>query len=105
MLPFCQTYAFHVLCLVQNQPYAVPYSLKSLLALVHCLKKLLIVHNGLVDLMFLYNSFCTLLPASLAVFLADLTELLPGGVYDTKVVAEYQLRETASYLEYLFKKR
>jgi len=55
--------------------------------------------------MFLYNSFYTLLPASLAVFLADLSELLPGGVYDTKVVAEYQLRETASYLEYLFKKR
>ena len=76
-----------------------------MLALIHCLKKPLVVHNGLVDLMFLYHSFYTVLPTSLTVFLADLTELLPGGVYDTKVVAEYQLGETASYLEYLFRKR
>ena len=98
-------YIFCLLCLIQKQPHAGPYSFTSVLALIHCLKKPLIVHNGLVDLVFLYHSFYTVLPASLPVFLSDLTELLPGGVYDTKVVAEYQLRETASYLEYLFRKR
>jgi target of EGR1 protein 1 len=65
--------------------------------------KPLIVHNGLLDLMHLYHHFYSPLPASLETFLADLSDLVKeGGVFDTKVLADYGSREPASYLSYLF---
>ncbi|OLY82645.1 Target of EGR1 protein 1 [Smittium mucronatum] len=43
-----------------------------------------IIHNGLLDLLFLYNSFITELPPTVDQFVADLDDFLGGPIYDTK---------------------
>ncbi|KAJ8305704.1 hypothetical protein KUTeg_016249 [Tegillarca granosa] len=59
-----------------------------------------VFHNAMVDLMFLYQNLYTNLPASSASFLADLTEMFPGGIFDTKYITDFVHRMPASYLEY-----
>jgi len=64
----------------------------------------IVVHNGLMDLMFLYQSFFSPLPDKLDIFLADLSKMFPTGIYDTKYIADYVIRESSSFLSYLFRK-
>ena len=63
------------------------------------------MHNGWVDILFLYGNFYAPLPPSLGTLMADLEEMFEGGVYDTKAIAEYEVAEQASFLEYLFRRR
>ena len=36
-------------------------------------------------------------------FVADLTEIFKGGLFDTKYIAEFFFHYSASFLEYIFK--
>ncbi|KAJ8040388.1 Target of EGR1 protein 1 [Holothuria leucospilota] len=63
-----------------------------------------VVHNGLVDMTFLYHHFYTTLPPSYSQFVGDLSEMYQGGIFDTKYLAEFVVRMPSSYLEYVFRK-
>ncbi|KAJ1962838.1 hypothetical protein GGI12_002409 [Dipsacomyces acuminosporus] len=62
----------------------------------------LVVHNGLFDLVYIYQSFFGPLPDTYDSFAYDLYEMFPGGIYDTKFIAEAHSPGSASYLAYVF---
>ncbi|XP_018009775.1 target of EGR1 protein 1 [Hyalella azteca] len=70
-------------------------------AIIKC-KKPLVLHNGLVDLTFLYQHFYAELPRNSESFAADLSEMFPMGIYDTKYIADYVYRDTATYLQFVY---
>ncbi|KAI8889226.1 hypothetical protein K501DRAFT_208701, partial [Backusella circina FSU 941] len=62
----------------------------------------LIVHNGLLDLMYIYDSFILALPDKLERFVVDLAKVFSGGIYDTKYISEKVVKEDVTFLSYLF---
>lgn len=88
-----------------SQPEDKAYSLRKLFSLLVVHRKPVVFHNGFMDAVFLYHSFYLALPPSLQTFLADLNELFPSHVYDTKFIAETKASLPASYLEYVFRNR
>ncbi|XP_075590080.1 target of EGR1 protein 1 [Dermatophagoides farinae] len=75
-------------------------SLRKLIELLISLKLPLLLQNGFIDLAFLYHNFYAEIPTKLETFMADLTEMFPNGIFDTKYIAVAHL--SCSYLEYLF---
>jgi target of EGR1 protein 1 len=62
----------------------------------------IVLHNGFIDLIFLYEHFYAKCPDDLQKFVADLSEIFSGGVYDTKFISDFHDRSSASFLEYSF---
>ena len=79
-------------------------SIHTLLATILATEVPVVVHNGWVDLLFLYGNFYAPLPPSLGTLMADLSEMFVGGVYDTKAIAQFELPQEATFLGYLFRK-
>ncbi|CAI2324652.1 unnamed protein product [Caenorhabditis sp. 36 PRJEB53466] len=66
------------------------------------------LHNGFIDLAFIHKQLYDVdLPETLDEFCNNLTDMFPADflpVADSKYLAEYQTRMTASYLEYVFRR-
>ncbi|KAL3199286.1 hypothetical protein MRX96_013944 [Rhipicephalus microplus] len=88
-----------------NNPEERAHSLRKLFSVLIVHRKPIVVHNGFMDAVFLYHSLYSALPPSLQTFLADLNDLFPGRIYDTKYIAEAKASLPASYLEYVFRNR
>ncbi|KAJ3201004.1 Target of EGR1, member 1 (Nuclear), partial [Entophlyctis luteolus] len=78
--------------------------MRELLLLILEAKVPVVVHNGLLDLMFIYQSFYADLPAELDQFVVDVADMFAGGLLDTKYIADYVTHENASFLSYLYRK-
>eukprot|EP00041_Stephanoeca_diplocostata_P029775 m.886728 g.886728 ORF g.886728 m.886728 type:complete len:659 (+) comp23629_c0_seq4:501-2477(+) len=77
-------------------------SLRELFRLLMTRK--VVVHNGFLDVIYLYHALYAPLPPTLSTFVADLCEIFSHGIVDTKYIAEYEHRDKATFLEYLFRK-
>ncbi|KAG9285883.1 hypothetical protein G9A89_013308 [Geosiphon pyriformis] len=63
----------------------------------------IVLHNGFLDLLYIYYSFYAELPEDLNTLVCDLSEMFPGGIYDTRLIAE-ESKDNPKFLGYLFRK-
>ncbi|CAI2184630.1 17287_t:CDS:2 [Funneliformis geosporum] len=84
-----------------NDPNSI---MRSLFSYIITRNVPIVVHNGFLDLIYLYYSFYADLPDKLNSFVADLSEMFSGGIVDTKYIADFVTREKSSFLAYLFRK-
>uniref|UniRef100_A0A2P2I067 Target of EGR1 protein 1-like n=1 Tax=Hirondellea gigas TaxID=1518452 RepID=A0A2P2I067_9CRUS len=78
------------------------FSARLIFSTLVAASKPLVLHNGLVDLTFLYQHFYAELPKKLESFAADLNDMFPMGIYDTKYFCEFVYREPATYLQFVY---
>jgi target of EGR1 protein 1 len=81
------------------------YLIRSLIVKIAELKIPIVLHNGFIDLIFIYENFYAKCPESLMKFVADLSEIFSGGIYDTKYIGDFHAHANASFLEYSFHMR
>lgn len=84
-------------------------TMRTLWREILCASVPITLHNGLIDLVFIYQHFYSVLPETFTEFVANISDwfLLPEripGLYDSKYIAEYINRFKASFLEYVFRK-
>lgn len=79
-------------------------SLRNLITEISASKIPVVLHNGFIDLIFIYQNFYAKCPLSSTKFLADVEEIFGGGLYDTKYIADYHAHSSASFLDYLYQK-
>ncbi|EGC31299.1 hypothetical protein DICPUDRAFT_156861 [Dictyostelium purpureum] len=76
---------------------------KLLLSIIAKYQLPVIIHNGIFDLLFIFQSLIADLPDKLNDFIVKLVTVFPK-IYDTKYIAEYKINEKRTYLQYLFQK-
>ncbi|CAF0732084.1 unnamed protein product [Brachionus calyciflorus] len=77
---------------------------RNLIVQISAAEKPIVLHNGLIDLIFLYENLYAKTPDNLMKFVADVREIFKTGIYDTKFISDFYDRSQASYLEYMFYK-
>ncbi|KAL6051456.1 CAF1-domain-containing protein [Balamuthia mandrillaris] len=82
----------------EQQPLSHP---KIVLDQIMASQLSIVLHNGFMDLIYLYHSFIGKLPQQLSQWVGSMAELFPR-IYDTKYITDYHTSEQASYLEYLY---
>ncbi|XP_063901741.1 target of EGR1 protein 1-like isoform X2 [Zophobas morio] len=98
-----QVYSFNILTACQDSYTVDPSSLQFLADNGFDFNKQ--ISEGLLYYSGNDRAFYADLPSSLETFVADVSCLFRGGIADTKYIADYQVRDDASFLEYLFWKR
>uniref|UniRef100_A0A1I7TFP6 CAF1 family ribonuclease n=1 Tax=Caenorhabditis tropicalis TaxID=1561998 RepID=A0A1I7TFP6_9PELO len=109
-LQFLAKHSFDFNRLIQSgvQFQGVNCPLKTLFRELLGSSSTLCLHNGFVDLAFLYKQMYDVdLPETLDQFINNLSDLFPDDylpIADSKYLAEYQTRYKSSYLEYVFRR-
>ena len=96
-------------CYKRGIPFTPPQAcgspqskLEILWSKIAALRKPLVMHNGLADLLFVWRSFFGPLPESCSQWIAMMSEHFPC-IYDTKYLADSVACEEATYLQHLFR--
>lgn len=99
-IPYTPSHACHPV----DQDEPSDCRLRQLMHLLIRSRKAVVLHNGFLDLVFLYQGLYLNLPAKFGSFVTNLSQMFPSGVYDTKFVTDVIRQEKSSFLEYVYYK-